>query len=695
MTAPALQIASPPPRLPDGWLSLSDAAHLLGVSVGHLRRQCSDALAAAGQARKFDDQWAVHRSADARLSGAVSREQRDLRQLAGLRLQGASERQLAVAELKRDLLVGLDSFRAPGNEQQVRAAYVRHLYDAGLVPADGVPRCSVRTLYRWQRDYQTGGLAALVRASGVGATTETGAAAWDYFKNLILAGNNIRVATAWTLTRGEAGRHPDDPAWSWPALRTIQLRAQREIPLAARVYANKGLRAFSAACLPKGRRDFESIPANDEWCGDERTLDVMCRVDAARGPRRCRELKFTCWIDMRSRKIVGWVLDVRADSNTILAALKRGIQAEGKPRALRVDWGRDYRKAMGHAHHRRWSVESWDGPRVAGVLDRLGIEVNPVTPYTPWAKPIESMFRGLKEHFDKLLASFWGGGPAERHEDRDRWCQANLERLPTVTEIRTLLSQYIDAYNAAPHGGDGMFGKSPNEAMAAFRDGPARMESQQVLEFLFCEFTGEKVVRRDGVRHLNGWYGFGDARLVAMLGQRVLLAIQPDDLTYAWVCDPQRRPLFRAECQDNRFRTKEDARRLAQMRARIRRPYAQQARAGREFLLAAQPADLIGNQLANPPTRPAADLSADLVCRELLADGSLTAPLRLVTARPDLESDLAAATPAPSECKPHSNAPEIGVELSDLDPEISPATPIRAIPADDEDPFSAEDFLRD
>ncbi|MBI5764944.1 MAG: DDE-type integrase/transposase/recombinase [Planctomycetes bacterium] len=468
------------------------------------------------------------------------------------------------------------------------------LSDESLAKAVG-GSFSRSTLYAWGKAYRDDGIVALIpqyTKRGRGQSVHVGAEALNAIKNLILA-RDLSTKAAMEIVKGEAAReHRGDPAWAVPSYSIVRCELRPLLPAITRRLANSGPRSAKAECIPKMQRDFESIAAGDEYVGDERTLDIWCRILTARGWRAVR-LKWTVWMDMRSRVIVGWVLAAHANSQTILGALKRAFGTYGKPRILRTDWGEDYRKAARHGEYR-----DFDGARIGGILDDLGIEVRRVAPYTPYAKPIESFFGGFKDSFDKLFDTFWGGCPSERHEDRARYIKANLEKLPTLDSVESALAKWIDVYHETPHSAVDLFGKTPLEAMDAFRAEPIRLESETVLEHLFCEFIGPRLVRRDGVRLDGRWYGNGDARLVAMQGQSVLLAIQPDDASRAMVCGLDREPLFKIECLSIRGLTLQQVKEQHRERRKLLTPYREDVRKAKAALATTTPEQLLTLRLA-------------------------------------------------------------------------------------------------
>lgn len=644
------------------WLPIAVAAVKLGLSPGHLRRKCVESWSRAGLARQVDGAWQVHAAADARLRQPVDAARRDREQLAGLTAAGVRPQYLDLAELRRDLVVGYSAWvrerGAEVNARQAHQRYVGHLAASRQVgPHTLIARLSVATFYAWESIYADDGLRGLVPKAGFRDRAESGgigAQALDYVCRLMDCGNRISLAAALTITRGEARQHGEDPAWLIGSYSSVRLAVAARRPRILRVAAERGEKAAIADCVPKLPRDFESVAAGDEYVGDERTLDVWCRVRTARGWKAVRP-KLTAWQDLRSRMIVGAVLSATANTSTILGALKLAIAAHGKPRILRTDWGEDYKKTARHGvpKTRRGEGEPPpDQPRVDGILTQLGIEVHrTLAPYMPWAKPIESFFRAMKDHFDRLYGGFWGGCPSERHEDRARWIKANLEKLPTLDELRTVLMEYLEqVYHRTPHSAPDLFGKTPLEAMAAFRVEPVRSESTAVLDLLFREFVGPFTVRRDGVRHNARWYGHGDARLVPLQRHKVLLAIQPEDQGRALVCRLDRTPLFEVECLALSGRTREETAELMRQKQRIIRPYRKQVKEARQWLLSTPPAALLANRAAGLPRGAGS-----------AAEGA--AP-RLTVVRPHLEEAISTAGRAPSDAA--SKAVRSGTDDDDL-----------------------------
>jgi len=620
------------------WLSVAEVQVLLKISDRRVRQLCDEKWVGRGLARRVDGEWRVHPAADHHLTDHRTWARRDLEARIAFRQQGVKPEHVAIAERRLEILQRWGSNTDRGPAEVVFERFKSRLLAEGVLPCEGVTHLSLATVYRWDKDYERDGLRGLLpQFSRRGRRrTAIGEHALLHCKNLLLGGNKMSFTTAYIITRGEAEEHAGEAGWEWPSPDKARRAVRKLLPLVLLTMAGKGERTAKANHVPKMQRDFEAIPAGDEYVGDERTLDVRCRVLTARGWKAVRP-KLTAWLDMRGRMLVGWELARCANSRTILSSLKRAIREHGKPLILRTDWGEDYKKAARHGEIRERGG-SPACPPLPGILADLGIAVHPTAaPYSPWCKPIESFFRTMKEHLDKLFAAFWGGCPSERHEDRAKWLRDNLERLPTIDDVAAALGKFIDLYHRTPHSAPDMFGKSPLEAMEAFRSGPIRVESEAVLHHLFAEFIGPKLVRRDGIRWNGRWYGNGDARLVAMQGQKVLLAIQPDNQGRATVCKLDRSPLFDVECLPVSGLNREEVAELHRQRHRMLRPYREQVRAAARFMQGTTPERLLD--------RARAGVEAVHGKRE----GRGGPAARVTVLRPAMEEAISNAGPAPSE----------------------------------------------
>lgn len=564
---------------PPGWITCSEAAARVGVSVRAMQLRCESHYRKAGLAGQYGGTWHINPRADLLLCDGDTRLVSDREAIVQLRRQGVPQGWLDAAEDKRDLVLDSLAFDPAGVRGDPRTLFLAHCASIGRLPSAYIKRWSERQLSEWRRNYREDGFVGLVRKRKQGeAPSPIGDKARAYLTSMLLSGNGLSFRVAYALAQAEAGRQADRTGWHIGKLSTVRT-AIGKLPRVARRLANKGAKSGKADCEPKLPRDFEGIAAGDEYNCDTCTIDVQVRYLSSRGWRSTRQVYITAIQDIRSRMIVGYVVKPYADSETILGSLKIAFTAHGKCLILRTDWGKDYRAATRPVA----DLRKFDGSRIASILDQLGVVVSPVTPYAPYTKPIESLFRTLHAQHDKMFPAYWGGSPEARHEDRQAWVDRNLEKLPTLRDYAAALAISIDTYHRTIHSAIDLFGKSPAEAMADLRSGPIRRESAEVLDHYFRRYTKPKLVRRDGIRHNGRWYGHGDVRLVAMQGETVCLGIQPDDASRAMVCrhDDDRTPLFEVECLSVRGMTDRDVREAKRHHRDAIKPFAALAKTGR------------------------------------------------------------------------------------------------------------------
>lgn len=700
MSLPAERLPTPDP-LPSGDASAASppveavstivAAVLIGVSPRRIRQLIEDSWAALGMAWQVGGEWMIDRRADARLTDKTWFNHRDLEQLAGLVRDGTRPDLIEIAKFRREALERFELSGLRPNERIALERIVNAMLAEEKLGRPGFRNLSKSSLYAWRTAYRKGGIAALVPGFDKrvgGERIEVGEAAIEEAMNYLLGPNALKEQAVFEIITGKAAERPTDPAWVTGSKSTFFKAIRERLPAAVKTLAHKGQRAARANCIPKLQSDFEAVGAGEEYVADTRHLDTWCRVQTSRGWRAVR-LYLTAMQDRRSRMIVGWVLAPFADTSTVLEALKRAIRDYGKPRILRTDQGKDYRAAKRHG-----AIERPDGTKTETVLRELGIAARGVAAYTPWAKLIESHFRGMKDTLDRLYQSFWGGCPLERHEEKAKWVKENLHKLPTLAQIEADYRTYLDGYHSKPHSAPDLFGMTPLQAMTELRTEPARMESAAVLDMLFRVFTKSKLVRRDGVKHLTYWYGNGDPKLFTMRGQRVILSFDLSDMGTARVHDLQRRPMFDIACLAVTGWSQREVLAALKQRRDIIKPYAAQVKKAREFMARKSPSELLAERAAGQ--------------RALYGDGKPSArqiaesPAPTLRVRPDLEDAIAQCSPAQgSEAASkaiRTGTDDDGIDLFDLigdEPPPQTHRPASRNDVDDEEEYSYLDFIDD
>jgi hypothetical protein len=299
-----------------------------------------------------------------------------------------------------------------------------------------------------------------------------------------------------------------------PSRETVRSFLSQAISPAMKVLAREGKREYHERMSPFLRRRYDDIYANQVWVGDQMWHDAEVANDIFDDvplgtPLR---LRLDAFEDFRSRKIVGATWTHFGSSRSIAATLRRAILQYGPPEMIYVDNGKDYKKiAKGAqkgfpAEDRR--VQDLRPEDVApieqtGFLARIGAGVVHCIPRHPQSKGVERCF-GTVHHFDAFFSTYTSGSTATRPESTGDAMMEHrrLFKKGRVAESKHPLAStfilaclsWIDKYNATPHSGEGMDGRSPNEVFAAeFNPNQKPTPPPETLALLMVEYERRQV----------------------------------------------------------------------------------------------------------------------------------------------------------------------------------------------------------
>lgn len=388
---------------------------------------------------------------------------------------------------------------------------------------------------KWLREEPLDGRAGHSGRKPIECTPE----AWELFRSLYLHRNSLKLSHCWRYVRGEARIH----GWNWPALTTIYTRVQRTFPRGAILAGRGGPRRLEADGVPKDERNYEDIAAGDWWVLDGRTLNSTIRVhDDRREWREARPVLIGL-LDMRSRSLQ---LELRATEccDGVLAVVKRGLLGWGAPTDSIFDNGEAFKAGLGNVRGTASQRAAFNDPRIGSVFGKLGVTVHNTIPYHPWAKQIESIWRKLKEGFDRWLWHFRGGSPAERPEGRCAAIRHRIDDLPTEAECREYLQIWLDEYHATEQSGQGTRGLCPNLVMEQYRQYRRKVtpdEADLLCRRLLLKNGRPRAfsLARDGVRYNCVRYGRWDEEVWHLKVKQVALRIDPDKLDQVTFCNVQ------------------------------------------------------------------------------------------------------------------------------------------------------------
>lgn len=419
-----------------------------------------------------------------------------------------------------------------------------------------------RTLRRWKKAYCEHGLAGLAR----GIRSDKGQS--RFFARYPEAAQLVSsiylrpyqsVATAYnSLLRDHhllgIAQH------ELPSYETVRSFLE-SIPRPISVLAREGERAHSERMDLYLQRSYEDIAANQIWVSDHMIHDVEVRNDCFYGidPNAPMRLRFTCLMDMRSRKIVGYSWTPEGSSRSITSALRFAVRMYGPAEVFYCDNGRDYQKTATGARVR--ATETWYREELAtvekeGIIARLGMSVQFCMKYHPQSKPIERFFRTMHTQFDALFPHYTTGNAYLKpdqtvvamavHRKLLKHGRGHESPLVPASHFIRMAIQWVEQFNATHrHTGKGMKGKTPNEVFEAGY--PKRRKADlAILDQLFYERERRRVrecsVTLSGRRYMASDEQ-GSAALYLANEQDVLICFDPHDLDRAIVTDLDGRKL--------------------------------------------------------------------------------------------------------------------------------------------------------
>ncbi len=506
-------------RMSDQFVDIKTAAGRLGVTERHLRRLC-----VSGRVRgacKNGRRWLVPASYDQRLTDPDAIQKTDNTDVLS-----------SISAEKRD-----EAMQRLGTVQQFErfaASFDGKISDA-LSMFAGIQGVGERTLWRWRSQYRKRGIAGLVDGRGGGGSGATiSEEAFELFKSMYLTQQQLSVKLCWQNVQFVNSR--DERGWDVPSLRTMQQMVNERIPLAVRVLHREGLAAYEAKCAPYVQTDPDSVEPGQVWVGDHHQFNCWVRY---RG--RWVRPWLTAWLDMRSRKLVGWHISASPNQTTIMLAMKRGCERYGPPSACKIDNGKDYDSEMwtGTTKARRRALGKGylDEQMVAGIYAMMDIAVTFSIPYHPQSKSIERFFDTADQQFTKTMRLYCGKDSARRPDEVNELLkrESEIQRAYTLDTFAEAFAEYARVYDKTAHTGRGMDGRSPDQVFAG--RGTQRVLADGVLGLLLRVWSGELKVGKNGVRFKGLYYGQFNTELLLAQGRKVRLAYDPDDLRRVHVYD--------------------------------------------------------------------------------------------------------------------------------------------------------------
>jgi transposase InsO family protein len=515
---------------PNVWLTLEQAAQRSGLSLGQLRRRCLEGWADTHLARKVANgakpSWQIAQHADPMFAAVKFPEQikADLTSLSD------QQRQQCLAR-KAILDAWLDARRG-GLQLGIAEAEITERFIARQTHLEG-KSISRATLFNWHAAYRRDGLNGLIdqRGSNKEAAGHDGNPFFSCLAQAWLSDRKPSMKIAYEVAIHDLAQRQSGDVSNAPSYKTAQ-RYLNSLPPQMVIAKRGGPKAYNDKAAPYIQRDYSSLSSNQIWCGDHHRFDVICllgRDDQGR-PVHGRPW-LTCWMDVASRRVVGWhITGAEPNTDTILRALRMGLQLHGLPGQVQVDNGKDFDAAALQGRTKRQRRAGVDGDRMRGVFGLLGIDVQHVQPYHGQSKPVERLFRTMADRFSRTYDTYCGSTTGDRPEG----LQDRIEggKAPTLEELAGDFAQWLEGdYHQRPHTGGGMDGQTPLAAYDAKFTQAKRMVGEDMLKFALMPRYGPVKVGRHGVTWNGIHYGGFDTEVTKLYRQRVMLCVDDQDVS--------------------------------------------------------------------------------------------------------------------------------------------------------------------
>jgi transposase InsO family protein len=409
---------------------------------------------------------------------------------------------------------------------------------------------SVKTLHRKRKALYSQGEAALIdrRGKHSGHSKKLTQEMQDIFEFYYLHNSKKSVSLCKYLTGLELKRlYGETP--ELPSDVTFR-RASRNIPLPYVMYFREGQKAYTSNCAPYIKRMYDDLEPNDIWVADGHTFDIMVKGKDGKPFRPF----LSAFMDVRTRKLVGWMVTDKLSGDVTIYALKRGVEKYGAPKSILVDNGREYlfTDFSGDAGFRKKAKRKEGEFKPPTILETLGIDIRVAIPKNARAKAIERAFETVKETFSKLFDSYTGGNVLEKPDTLEKVLK-HPDKLTPIDEFVSLVDTYIKGYyNKQPHNGEGMWGRSPDDVYAELFN-EKRVVPKDKLHLMFMRYSKDTIrVGKNGVtlRIYGEELQYSNEDLWRNhFGEKVYVRYSPDDLSSVRVYDEENRFICVAELE--------------------------------------------------------------------------------------------------------------------------------------------------
>jgi putative transposase len=147
--------------------------------------------------------------------------------------------------------------------------------------------------------------------------------------------------------------------------------------------------------------------------GDYMTQDFLLRIK-----EKIYRAKLVAFMDMRTRAVVGWSLQLTANSVGVVMALRMCFENYGLPGTVYFDNGREFKNYWICGNEwklRHTKIETESLEEDAGLLNEVGVKISFAQVGRGQSKPVERLWEVWHGRFDKFEITYTGSNGKYRN----------------------------------------------------------------------------------------------------------------------------------------------------------------------------------------------------------------------------------------------------------------------------------------
>lgn len=318
--------------------------------------------------------------------------------------------------------------------------------------------------------------------------------------------------------------------------------------------AANGTRAWKNQQMVKCKRDSTSLSVLEYVVADAHTLDFWVSYTAPNGKVKAIRPVLVCWMDVRTRSILGAVLCEHSNTQVVKESFLKLCYLAGVPRYIHIDNGKDFANlsTLGQDRKIRYQQQErveMDSETMGFYLSMGGEEWSRSLPYQPWVKDIERGFGTICEQFSKRFGSYTGtltGAKTDAKVQKDIPGMLARGELLTMEECYAAVERYLYQYHHQAHRGLKELGERWVKPAELFENGERYEKAAPPREFaaMLLMKAAPAAVTNQGIHKFNTLYTAEE--LGRYVGQKVGVKWDIDDVTGLYVYDKDGRKICEA-----------------------------------------------------------------------------------------------------------------------------------------------------